>query len=70
MWSMFSARWASVGAHNSDAMRAVDAEAAGARKGFHELPYVEGKSFVIVERYANGDYKRIPSLIANLRGKQ
>ena len=36
------------------------------RTGLRDLGYVEGKSFVIVERYANGDFKRIPSLIAEL----
>jgi putative ABC transport system substrate-binding protein len=40
------------------------------RKGLHDLGYVEGKSFVIVERYANGDYKRIPALIAELEAEK
>ena len=40
------------------------------RKGLHDLGYVEGKSFVIVERYANGDFKRIPSLIAELEAEK
>ena len=35
-------------------------------KGLAELGYVEGKSYVIVARYANGDFTRLPKLVGEL----
>jgi putative ABC transport system substrate-binding protein len=36
------------------------------RQGLKELGYVEGKSFVLIPRYANGDFTRLPGLIDEL----
>ncbi len=39
-------------------------------KGLAELGYVEGKSYVIVARYANGDFTRLPKLVAELEAEK
>jgi putative ABC transport system substrate-binding protein len=39
---------------------------ASLRDGMRELRYVEGKSYVIVARYANGDFTRVPILVDEL----
>lgn len=36
------------------------------REGLRELGHVEGKSFVIVPRFAEGDFKRLPRLVEEL----
>jgi len=36
------------------------------REGLRELGYVEGKSFVIVPRFADGDFTRLPRLVEEL----
>jgi putative ABC transport system substrate-binding protein len=36
------------------------------RRGFRELGYVEGKTFVFVTRYADGDFSRLPTLVQEL----
>ncbi len=36
------------------------------REGMSELGYVEGKSYVIVARFANDDYTRLPKLVEEL----
>jgi len=36
------------------------------RAGFRELGYAEGKSFVLVPRYADGDFTRLPRLVQEL----
>src|SRR4051812_18424076 len=36
------------------------------RLGFRDLGYVEGKTFVIVPRYAEGDLTRMPKLVQEL----
>jgi putative tryptophan/tyrosine transport system substrate-binding protein len=36
------------------------------REGLRDLGYVEGKSFVIVARFANGDFTRLPMLVEEL----
>ena len=39
-------------------------------KGLAELGYVEGKSYVIVARYANGDFTRLPGSSVSSRRKK
>lgn len=39
------------------------------REGMRELGYVEGKSYVIVPRFANGDFTRAPKLVDELAGE-
>jgi len=36
------------------------------REGMRELGYVEGKSYVIAARYANGDFTQLPKLVEEL----
>lgn len=36
------------------------------RQGLRELGYVEGKSYVIIPRFANGDFTRLPALVDEL----
>jgi len=40
------------------------------REGLRELGYVEGKSFVIVARFANHDFTRLPRLVEELGGER
>ena len=40
------------------------------RAGLVELGYVEGKTFVIVPRFAEGDFKRLPKLIEELAAER
>jgi len=39
-------------------------------KGLAELGYVEGKSYVIVARYANGEFTRLPKLVGELEAEK
>jgi putative ABC transport system substrate-binding protein len=43
-----------------------DPQLARLRDGMRELGYVEGKSYAIVARFANGDFTRIPKLVDEL----
>jgi putative ABC transport system substrate-binding protein len=36
------------------------------RQGLQELGYVEGKDFVLIPRFANGDFTRLPALVDEL----
>ena len=36
------------------------------REGLREIGHIEGKSFVIVPRFAEGDFKRLPRLVEEL----
>jgi putative ABC transport system substrate-binding protein len=38
--------------------------------GFRELGYVEGKSFVLVPRFADGDFTRLPKLVDELAAER
>jgi putative ABC transport system substrate-binding protein len=40
------------------------------RQGLQELGYVEGKSFVLVPRFANGDFTRLPALVDELAAER
>jgi putative ABC transport system substrate-binding protein len=40
------------------------------REGMGELGYVEGKSYVIVARYANGDFTQLPRLVEELAAER
>ena len=40
------------------------------RAGLVELGYVDGKSFVIVPRFADGDFTRLPKLVDELAGER
>lgn len=40
------------------------------REGLRELGYVEGKSFVIVPRFADGDFTRLPRLVEELAAER
>lgn len=40
------------------------------REGMSALGYVEGKSYVVVARFANGDYKRAPVLVDQLAAER
>jgi putative ABC transport system substrate-binding protein len=40
------------------------------REGLRELGYVEGKSFVIVPRFADGDFTRLPGLVTELTAER
>ena len=40
------------------------------REGLRELGYVEGKSFVVVPRFAQGDFTRLPRLVEELAAER
>lgn len=40
------------------------------RDGFRELGYAEGKSFVIIPRFADGDFTRLPRLVDELAAER
>jgi putative ABC transport system substrate-binding protein len=40
------------------------------RQGLQELGYVEGKGFVLVPRFANGDFTWLPALVDELAGER
>ncbi len=40
------------------------------REGLRDLGYVEGKSYVIVARFANGDFTRLPKLVEELAAER
>jgi putative tryptophan/tyrosine transport system substrate-binding protein len=40
------------------------------REGMRELGYVEGKSYVIVARFADGDFTRLPKLVEELAAER
>jgi putative tryptophan/tyrosine transport system substrate-binding protein len=40
------------------------------RRGLREIGLVEGKSFVLVERYADDDFTRLPKLVEELAGER
>jgi putative tryptophan/tyrosine transport system substrate-binding protein len=40
------------------------------REGMRELGYVEGKSYVIVARFASGDFTQLPRLVDELAGER
>jgi putative ABC transport system substrate-binding protein len=39
----------------------------GVRQGLHDLGYVEGRDFVLEERYAESQPDRLPEIVAELR---
>jgi putative ABC transport system substrate-binding protein len=43
---------------------------ASLREGLHELGYVEGKSVVVVPRFARGDFTRLPQLVEELAAER
>jgi len=43
---------------------------ASLREGLRELGYVEGKSFVVVPRFARGDFTRLPRLVEELAAER
>ena len=43
---------------------------ASLREGLRELGYVEGKSFVVVPRFARGDFTRLPRLVDELAAER
>jgi putative tryptophan/tyrosine transport system substrate-binding protein len=43
---------------------------ASLRDGLRELGYVEGKSFVVVPRFAHGDFTRLPRLVDDLAAER
>jgi ABC-type uncharacterized transport system substrate-binding protein len=51
---------------NGSAGSAMDELLAGFRKGMQELGHVEGRSFALEVRYANGDPAQMPMLAADL----
>src|SRR5688500_15206219 len=40
------------------------------REGLRELGHVEGKSFIVVPRFADGDFTRLPRLVEELAGER
>lgn len=40
------------------------------REGMRELGYVEGKSYLIVARFASGDFTQLPRLVDELAGER
>jgi putative ABC transport system substrate-binding protein len=40
------------------------------RQGLQELGYVEGKGFVLIPRFANGDFTRLPALVDELAAER
>lgn len=51
-------------------VRPPDASLGNLREGLRGLGLVEGKSFVLVERYANDDFTRLPQLVEELAGER
>ena len=47
-----------------------DAGLENLRRGLQELGHVEGKSFVLIPRFANGDFTRLPGLVDELMAER
>src|SRR5271169_3924843 len=70
-----SVAWPLLGAAQQPAMPVVGFVAAGSRarrgfdffsRGLAEVGYVEGRNFILEARWAEGQYERLPGLIAEL----
>jgi ABC-type uncharacterized transport system substrate-binding protein len=57
-----------VGFLNSGSSKGFQSILAAFRQGLSESGYVEGKNLTIDYRWANGDYKKLPRLAADLAG--
>src|SRR5262245_27007586 len=55
-----------VGFLNSGSANALELGAAAYRRGLEESGFVEGKNVLIESRWADGQYDRLPELIADL----
>jgi ABC-type uncharacterized transport system substrate-binding protein len=55
-----------IGYLSSESPQADTARAIGFRKGLNESGFVEGQNVAIEYRWANGDYRRLPELAADL----
>ena len=58
-----------IGFLNSGSPEALQSLAAAFRQGLSESGYVEGQNLAIEYRWAGGDYKKLPSLAADLVGR-
>jgi putative ABC transport system substrate-binding protein len=59
-----------VGFVNSGSAETLTLVAAAYRKGLEEVGFVEGKNVLIESRWADGQYDRLPQLIADLIGRK
>src|SRR5262252_3941363 len=59
-----------IGFLNSGSAQALQSLAAAFRQGLSESGYVEGQNLAIEYRWADGDYKKLPKLAAELAGRQ
>jgi putative ABC transport system substrate-binding protein len=58
-----------IGFLNSGAAEALESLVAAFRQGLSESGYVEGQNLAIEYRWAEGDYRKLPSLAADLVGR-
>src|SRR5215472_492463 len=59
-----------VGFLNSASSKGFESLVAAFRQGLSESGYVEGQNLAIEYRWADGDYKKLPKLAAELAGRQ
>src|SRR5262249_47560075 len=59
-----------IGFLNSGSAEAFQSLAGASRQGLSESGYVEGQNLEVEYRWAGGDYKKLPSFVTDLIGRQ
>ena len=59
-----------IGFLNAGSSAAFARRLAGFVRGLNELGYIEGRNVVIEYRWAEGNYSRVPALVADLLGRR